>query len=136
MVRGLALAAALVMAGAAGAEEAPRLGLTLVGAAPQEGGCRLSFLAENALGADLSALVLEAVLFTRAGGFERLMLLDFRDLPQGRPRLRQFDLPGADCAALGQVLVNGAARCDGVAEGGCIAALAPASRVAGMEVTG
>lgn len=120
------------------AEEAPaRLGLTLVSAEPAgEGACRLSFLAENGLGGDLDALVLEAVVFTRAGGVERLMLLDFRDLPAGKPRVRQFDLPGADCAALGQVLINGAARCEGVAQSGCIAALAPASRVAQMEVRG
>lgn len=139
----MAAALALSLGGApALAEEGGRLGLTLAGAEPVAGAngpaCRLSFLAENGLGADLAALVLEAVIFTRDGSVERLLLLDFRDLPAAKPRLRQFDLPGADCAALGQVLINGATRCEGegVDPGACIARLAPAARVEGMEVTG
>ncbi|HSF64462.1 MAG TPA: hypothetical protein VLA78_08745 [Paracoccaceae bacterium] len=136
MVIRAALGVLLLGAGVATADTAPRMGLTLAGADPTGDACRLSFLAENALGADLSALVLEAAVFTGDGRLDRLMLLDFRDVPQGRPRLRQFDLPGADCAALGQVLINGAAPCDGVAPGACIAGLALSSRVAGLEVTG
>jgi len=136
VVRAALLAACCAAAPPLAAQEAPRLGLTLAGAAPEGAACRLSFLAENRLDADLSALVLEAVVFTKAGEVERLMLLDFRDLPAGKPRLRQFDLAGTDCGTIGQVLINGATRCEGVAEGACIGALAPASRVAGMEVTG
>jgi len=134
---------ALLLGGApALAGEEDTLGLTLAGADPAEGAagpaCRLSFLAENGLGTDLAALVLEAVIFTKDGSVERLLLLDFRDLPAAKPRLRQFDLPGADCAALGQVLINGAARCEGVGidPGACIAGLKPASRIEAMEVTG
>lgn len=120
------------------AEEAPRLGLELVEADPQDGACRLSFLAQNGMGGDLSALVFEAVIFDRDGGVDRLLLLDFRDLPAGKPRLRQFDLPGAECGRLGQVLINGAETCDGAGAtpAACIGALVPSSRVAGMEVTG
>lgn len=152
MVRGLPLpsAPALALALCAGAsvlagpmaraEGAGQLGLTLAGADPAEGttgpACRLSFLAENGLGSDLSAMVLEAVLFTREGSVERLLLLDFRDLPAGKPRLRQFDLPGADCATLGQVLINGAQRCEGATPGACIDRLRTGSRIAGMEVSG
>lgn len=135
MVRTLVLPVLLAAAPAA-AETAPRLAVTLAGADQVDGACRLSFLAENALGADLSALALEAVIFDRDGGVERLLLLDFRDVPAGKPRLRQFDLPGGDCAVIGQVLINGADQCVGAAGRACIDALAPASRVSGIEVTG
>lgn len=118
------------------AQEGPRLSLTLAGATPAEGACRLSFLAQNALGGELSALVLEAAVFTRAGRLERLMLLDFRELPAGKPRLRQFDLPGVDCAGLGQILINGATQCAGVEETLCLRALVLESRLEEMELTG
>ena len=118
------------------AQGAPRLSLTLAGATEAEGACRLSFLAENGLGSDLDELVVEAVIFTRAGAVERLLLLDFRDLPAGKPRVRQFDLAGLRCAALGQVLINGVETCEGADEAACADALETGSRVDGTEVTG
>lgn len=142
MVRPVALlavalaATASVSATAAAAQEGGTLALTLAGAEPQGGACRLSFLVENRMPVDLDALVLEAVMFSRAGMVDRLMLLDFQAVPQGRQRVRQFDLPGADCATLAQVLVNGAARCDGAGlePAVCAAALETFSRVDGLEV--
>lgn len=136
--------AALVAALLGGAFASPAcasdatLNLSLAGASPIKDACRLSFLAENRLGAPLDALVLEAVIFTKNGNVDRLLLLDFRALPQGKPRVRQFDLPGADCESVGQILINGAHACKGptVTEETCIRALAPASRVGGIEVTG
>jgi hypothetical protein len=102
-----------------------------------EGACRVTFLAQNGLGSDLRALVLEAVLFTTDGAVDRLTLFDFGTLPAGRPRVRQFDLTGLDCSALGQVLINGAAECEaeGVAPDACIEALRPSTRT-DVEVTG
>ncbi|WP_146673517.1 hypothetical protein [Thioclava sp. F36-6] len=96
----------------------------------------MSFLAENGLESDLDALVVEAVIFTRAGGVERLLLLDFRDLPAGKPRVRQFDLAGLRCEALGLILINGVETCEGAGEGACADALETGSRVDGTEVTG
>lgn len=135
MVRAALLCLALLPV-VGNAQERPRLGLTLAGADQVGDACRLSFLAENGLGVALSALTLEAVVFTRQGGVERLMLLEFRDLPKDKSRLRQFDLTGTDCGALGQILINGADQCAGAPEGHCIAALVPGSRVEGLEVTG
>ena len=116
---------------------APVLGLELNTVSEAEGACRLTFLAENGLGADLDALVLEAVLVTAEGDVDRLTLFDFGALPAGRPRVRQFDLSGLSCAALGQVLVNGAADCAGagLAPGACIEALRLSTRT-GVEVAG
>ncbi|WP_039019273.1 hypothetical protein [Halocynthiibacter namhaensis] len=77
------------------------------------GGCRLSFLAQNDLSVDLNTLVLETVLFTKDGGVDRLTLFDFQTLPQGRPRLRQFDVSDLSCSALGSILINGVHACAG-----------------------
>lgn len=118
--------------------ESPQLVLELNGADPVDGGCRISLLVENATGADITALGIEAVLFDRAGKVARLLTLDLQDAPQGRPRLRQFDLPGQDCAALGRLLVNAVPTCTGAGldPAGCLRALAPRSRVDGIEVLG
>ena len=135
-MRSLSLLLAATLATPALAEE-PALGLELNTVNEEEGACRLTFLAENALGADLDALVLEAVLFTAGGSVDRLTLFDFGALPAGRPRVRQFDVNGLSCDALGQVLVNGATECAGagLAPGACIDALRISSRT-GVEVAG
>ncbi|MBI1494656.1 hypothetical protein [Halocynthiibacter styelae] len=78
-----------------------------------EGGCRLSFLAQNTLETDLDRLVLETVLFTKEGAVQTLTLFDFQALPTGRPRVRQFDLAGASCESLGNILINGVNQCVG-----------------------
>ncbi|WP_323006447.1 hypothetical protein [Pseudorhodobacter sp.] len=100
--------------------------------------CRLSFLAENKLGADLSAVVFEVVVLNAQGQVDRLTLLDFQDLPQGRKRVRQFDLPGVACDSVAQLLINAANTCtgEGVDPGACMKGLAVTSRVAGTEVSG
>ncbi len=118
--------------------ESQALVLELNGADPVDGSCRISLLVENTTGTDIAALTVEAVLFDRAGKVARLLTLDLQDAPQGRPRLRQFDLPGQDCAALGRLLVNALPTCTGAGldPGACMRALAPRSRVDGIEVLG
>lgn len=114
---GLAIALA-VLAGPTRAEEgaeqsSPSLSVELNTLTQLEGACRLTFYAGNTLGSDIDALSLEAVIFTTEGEVERLTLFDLGTLPEGRPRVRQFDLPGLPCDEVGQVLVNGLAACEG-----------------------
>ena len=115
----------------------PVLFLDLNTAEPVDGGCRLTFLVTNDLPADLAQLSLETVILTTTGAVERLTLFDFRDIPQSRPRVRQFDLQGVSCDAIGQVLINGAAVCDGtgITPDTCVPALRLTSRAA-MELIG
>jgi hypothetical protein len=136
LVRSAALI--LLVSAAAAKADPPRLVLELNGADPVEGGCRISLLVENATGTDIAALGIEAVLFDRAGKVVRLLTLDLQEAPQGRPRLRQFDLPGQDCAGLGRLLVNAVPTCTapGLDPDACLRALAPRSRVDGIEVLG
>lgn len=75
--------------------------------------CRISFLVQNGHAADIDKAVYETVLFDTGGGVARLTLFDFGTLPAARPRVRQFLVPGLDCAQIGRVLINGAETCTG-----------------------
>lgn len=137
----LALCLPLPLAAQETAQEtapAAALAVELNGAETVEGACRLTFLVENGLGADLTQMALETVILTTDGIVERLTLFDFRDLPAGRPRVRQFDLGGIACDGIGAVLINGTSACagEGVDPAACGAGLALASRVDGMEILG
>jgi hypothetical protein len=135
-LRLLPVLAALLAAPALGSDttapsDAAPVGIELNTLEAQDGACRLVFVAENATDTDLTALVLEAVLFDTEGRVAALTLLDFRDLPAGRTRVRPFDMPGLDCGALERLLINDVATCDWAAgeERDCAAALALRSRV-------
>lgn len=98
---------------AAFAEDAAQKSLSIeLNAAQQDGErCRLVFLATNATGQDIDSLSLETVLFDAGGTFLRLTLFDFKELPNGRPRVRQFAVPKTPCADLGRILINGTSVC-------------------------
>jgi hypothetical protein len=136
----LFLAAALTGAAPAAAENAaaePALIVELNAVGQQGDACRLTFVAENGLGADVASAVFETVLFDREGQVLTLTLFDFQDLPSGRPRVRQFDIPATDCGALGRILINGASACEGegLDAGSCMTSLRWRSRT-GIEVLG
>jgi hypothetical protein len=122
--------------------DAPKLSLELNAVADQDSGCRITFVATNTLGADISALVVEAVIFTPDGLVDRLALLDFQTLPQTRPRVRQFDLPGLSCDRIGQVLINAVGTCTGTGTGAgmepatCAAAMTVSSRIDTIAISG
>lgn len=99
--------------------------------------CRMIFLVENTLKADLETAVFETVLFKTDGGVERLTLFDFQTLPQGRPRVRQFDIPNAKCESFGRVLINDVHSCkgDGITGADCIKGLKLSTKTS-VEVLG
>jgi hypothetical protein len=136
-VAGLVLAlAGPAAAGAAGeGDAAGRIGIELNRLDAEAAACRLTFVADNRL-APLTALVLETVLFDHDGRVAALTLFDFGVLPEGRRRVRQFDVGGVDCGEIGAVLVNGVSGCagEGLDAEACAAALAVSGTVAGVEV--
>lgn len=87
--------------------------------------CRMTFVVENALAATITKAVFEVALFDAKGLVERLMVLDFRDLPKGRTRVRQFDAADTSCGGVSRILVNDATECagEGLDPEACIAAL-------------
>ncbi|MET4130482.1 hypothetical protein [Roseovarius sp. MBR-6] len=94
----------------------------------EKGSCRLTFVIRNGLDSDIEKLVSEAVLFDVAGHVTRMTLFDFGALPEGRPRVRQFDLAGLTCDGLGAVLINGIGTCEG-------AGLSPAACLDGLRLS-
>lgn len=134
-----AAVAVLSTAGGAAAQDAAPAGLTieLNEIAPSEKGCKLTFVAGSALARSLSKVSFEFVLFDQQGLVERMAVLDFRDLPAGKTKVRQFDLPGTKCEAVKSLLINDAPACDGegVDMGACMKGLRTGSRSA-VELKG
>ena len=119
------------------AQDAPGLSLELNKLEATDDGCALSFLVVNGHADDIASLVYETVLLDKNGLVDRLTLFDFGALPAGRPRVRQFVVPGLACDALGQVLINGASSCEAgtAGESACTDGLDLGSRV-DIEVIG
>lgn len=136
----LGLAAGLGLGSAAGAGEALSDGVFLeLNTVRSEGDtCTLTFQIINGHGSEISRLVYETVLFDSAGSVIRLTLFDFGQLPPGRPRVRQFSVPGMACEGLGRILINGAQSCetDGLDAGACEDGLTLGSRVSTIGLAG
>ncbi len=102
-----------------------------------EDSCTLTFLVINGHQSQIDKAVYETVLFDSQGQVDRLTLFDFGTLPPGRPRVRQFTVPGMACDGLGQVLINGAHTCEAadLPENACATDLKLDTRT-DIEVTG
>ena len=87
--------------------------LELNAAQPSDKGCRLTFVVTNNLGAELTKAAFEIALFNDTGVVDRLTVLDFNELPEGKTKVARFDLAGTDCAKISRVLVNHATECTG-----------------------
>ena len=98
---------------AEGSSSAPVLSVELNALQSTDKGCRFTFVVANQLGGALESAAFELVLFDKAGMVSRLTIVDFKDLPAGKTKVRQFDFSGVDCASLGRVLVNDATECKG-----------------------
>ena len=136
----LAIAASLTIATGAAAQDedlGEAILIELNAMKSNESGCTLSFLVLNGHPGQIEKAVYETVLFDSAGQVDRLTLFDFGTLPAGRPRVRQFTVPGVACDGLGQVLINGAHTCEApeLAETACEAGLTLNTRT-NIEVIG
>jgi hypothetical protein len=109
----LAMSLAMVPAWSQQSAPVPALSLELNGAQPSDKGCRLTFVVNNNLGADLSKAAFEIALFNGAGVVDRLTVLDFKELPAGKTKVTRFDLAGTECSKVSRVLINSATECAG-----------------------
>lgn len=132
MIVPAAFALVLAAGGAVAQEAAPggALNIELNEVAPSPKGCKLTFVAGNAFAQSLSKVSFEFVIFDQKGLVERMAVLDFRDLPAGKTKVRQFDLPGTNCEAVKSLLINDAPACvgDGVQGDACMKALKTGSK--------
>ena len=112
------------------AASAPEITLELNGAEPSDKGCRLTFVVNNGLGAELTKAAFEIALYNKSGVVDRLTVLDFKELPAGKTKVTRFDLTGVDCAKISRILVNHATECvgEGVEPGACLRKLKTAAK--------
>ena len=117
---------------ASGQESTPLPALTLELNALQasEKGCRLTFIATNSLKAPLDKVSFEIALFNEAQVVDRITVLDFKDLPEGKTKVRRFDLGNTDCAKISRILINDATECSGIGVDpkACIRQLRPVTK--------
>jgi len=120
-------------------EPTPSAGITveLNTVTQAEAGCQLTFVASSGHPDGVESVVLETVLFETSGAVNQLTLFDFGAIPAGVPRVRQFVVPGLQCASLGRLLINGVSACSvpGLDDGACAAGLSMSSRT-DVEVLG
>ena len=92
--------------------------------------CRVSFVATNNMGVSLEAVSFEVVVFDQDQLVDRILLLEFGELPIGKTRVVQFDLDSASCDQFSRLLINDAARCEGsqLEPRDCVEALQASSR--------
>ncbi len=114
---------------------APGLALELNALTPSETGCRVTFLATNQLGTELTRSAFEIALFGAGGGIERLVSLDFKAMPEGKTRVLQFDIGELGCDKVSRVLINDVVACEGTGLDPkiCLAGLSTVSRLEGVE---
>lgn len=94
-------------------------------------GCRLTFVATNNTGIELTQAAFEVAAFNAEGVVQSLLVLEFGGLPLGKTRVVQFDLPQMKCEGLSRLLVNGQDACDS-ADGKhdvCLKSLSASSRI-------
>jgi len=94
--------------------------------------CRLSFRITNNMKASVEDMALELVLFDWNGATERFVVVRTGAIPEGRSRVRQYDMPDLDCTLLGNVLLNDISECTGPGLDAklCLDQVAVASRAA------
>lgn len=113
------------------AQSPAALDIELNALAPSETGCRVTFLATNRLGTELTRSSFEIALFGADGGIDRLVSLEFKAMPEGKARVLQFDIGELACENISRVLINDVVACEG--EGlepkVCLTALKPTSRL-------
>ena len=129
-----AAAVAISMAAApVAAQDSPEFILELNNAADTEaGGCRLTYVATNRTGVELSQAAYEVAVINGNGIVSRILVLAFGALPEGKTRIVQFDISDQQCADTSRIIVNDVAECtlaeDGATGDFCMSTLATASR--------
>ncbi|GHB45552.1 hypothetical protein GCM10007094_38720 [Pseudovibrio japonicus] len=122
---------------AADTKQEPVITLQLNKADTTQNGCRVSLVVRNHLQEEVTQLALDLVLFDNAGEIADFLSMKTGRLPSGKTRVRQYDLPSGDCAAISSVLVNNVTQCEGTANvspARCLDALKVSSRAA-IELT-
>jgi hypothetical protein len=112
------------------APKAGKIDVELNALTSSQKGCMMTFVAQNDLAMPINKISLELAFFNQSSTVDRITVLDFRDLPIGKKRVRQFDMPNVKCESVSRVIVNDAPVCDGPAAGECMKGLVTRSQIA------
>jgi hypothetical protein len=129
LLGGFVAAAAVIPAYAQDAAPTANLDVELNALTPSQKGCMMTFVAVNKLPAQINKVSFELAFFNDKNAVDRITVLDFKDLPQGKKRVRQFDMPNVKCETVTRVLINDTPVCDGPAAGECMKGLVTRSQI-------
>jgi hypothetical protein len=111
------------------AASAGKLNVELNALAPSQKGCMMTFVAENDLASAINKISFELAFFNEKNTVDRITVLDFRDLPVGKKRVRQFDMPNVKCESVSRIIINDTPVCDGPGAGECMKGLVTRSQI-------
>lgn len=98
------------------------------------GSCRLTYVASNQSDIALERTAYEVAVFDSDGVVNRLLVLEFGELVEGKTKILQFDLAETPCASISRIVVNDVAACtqsaDGATSDFCMSGLSASSRTA------
>jgi len=108
------------------------ISVQLNGAETVGGACRVTMVVRNDLATALSEFGLDLVVFDGSGGVADYAAVDIGALPQGKTRVRQYDVGRIDCGAISSLLVNDVRACkgEGVDPAACLSRLKVSTRTA------
>lgn len=106
-----AIALIIALAAPASAQETS-FDLELNAAADADGACRVTIVATNNSGTDLTKVAYEVAGFDAAGTVTQMLVLELGALGKDRSKVLQYDIPGGKCDALGKLQVNRSDSCD------------------------
>lgn len=73
--------------------------------------CRVYLLVQNPDPIEISAFKLDLVFFDKEGIIRNRLYVELGPLAASKTAVRLFDIPGAECGALGSILVNDVVSC-------------------------
>jgi len=112
------------------AQQAGAFNLELNNLETVDGGCRLTFVAQNNTGVELAQTSYDVAVFDETGAVSDRLILEFGHLPEDKTRVVQF-LLNRGCGQLSRLLLNEAEEClDAAGQGTriCMDALRASSR--------
>lgn len=101
----------LMLAATAVAAQESNFSLELNNSRDVNGGCRLVYIAVNGTGVALDKTSYEVVVFDNDERVTQFLILEFGQLPAGKTKVMQFDLPEQPCAQISRLLINDVAEC-------------------------
>jgi hypothetical protein len=98
---------------------------------PRDGACRVYMVFVNATGATLASYKPDLVFFDTDGVIAHRIVVEGGPLPAGKTKVKLFDVDGLACSAIGRLLLNDIAACDGgtAAPNECLDLTSATSRV-------